>query len=213
MFLTVVRSVIANHSDKRAFMRIVGRYYPPDDVRFKCLDRAYQLAQDEFKNVYRDGGDLYFEHIRAVALIVMVYLRIRDVDVIIAALLHDIVEDIPGWNYHRVRDMFGEQVATLVWYVTKPKVEEFGGDKQARNRRYHENFLHAPRMSVVIKLADRLHNLITLWETDEDKRRRKIAETQDFYLSLAEREIVLIHEIEEALAELQAPAHTVVAGP
>ena len=203
MTLVRVRECIQNHKDRESFMSIVLRYYPPDDERFKRIEKAYHIAKNEFRDKRRDDGERYFEHLRSVALILMVYLRIRDTDVIIAALLHDIVEDIPGWNYDRVRDIFGTNVATLIWYVTKPKVEEFGGDKRERDRRYHENFLHAPRKAIIIKLADRLHNLLTLWNGDPEKRKRKIQETQDFYLALAERECVLIHEIEDALRELQ----------
>jgi (p)ppGpp synthase/HD superfamily hydrolase len=54
----------------------------------------------------------------------------------------------------------------------------------------------------MIKLSDRLHNLITPWGVDEDKQRRKVRETQDFYLSLAEKEVILIHEIEQVLIEI-----------
>lgn len=204
MFLSEVRTAIADHPDRESFMRILGRYYPPDDPRLKRIESAYNLAKEEFRGVYRETGERYFEHLRAVALILMVYLRIRDVDVIIAALLHDLIEDVEAWTYIRLRDTFGERVATLVWYVTKPKLEEFGGDRHARDRRYHENLIDAPRFAVIIKLADRLHNLITLWDSPVEKRLRKVQETQDFYLTLAERETILIHEIEAALKELQA---------
>jgi GTP pyrophosphokinase len=204
MTLARVRECIENHKDHRSFMGIVLRYYPPDDVRFKRIEKAYHIAECEFDGKKRDGGDRYFEHLRSVALIVMVHLRVRDTDIIVAALLHDIVEDIPGWTYDRIRDTFGVDVAKILWYVTKPSVTEFEGDKRERDRRYHENFLHAPREAIMVKLADRLHNLLTLWETDHEKRLRKIQETQDFYLALAEKECVLIHEIEDALRELQA---------
>lgn len=204
MLLAKVRDCLTGHRDRNSFMGIVLRYYPPDDERYKQIEKAYCIAKESFRGIERDGGERYFEHLRCVALIIMVHLRIRDTNVIIAALLHDIIEDIEGWTYDRVRDTFGEEVAILVWYVTKPKVVEFGGDKRARDRRCHENFLHAPRGSIIIKLADRLHNLLTLWETTEEKRTRKIQETQDFYLAFAEREIVLIHELEEILSELQA---------
>ncbi|MEX0918221.1 MAG: HD domain-containing protein [Candidatus Paceibacterota bacterium] len=204
MTLDRVRECIQNHKDRESFMGIVLRYYPPDDERYLKIEKAYHTAKVAFAEVVRDGGDRYFEHLRSVALILMVHLRVRDTDVIIAALLHDIVEDIEGWDYNRVRDLFGPRVAMLVWYVTKPKLKEFGDDKRERDRRYHENLLHAPRESVIIKLADRLHNLLTLWETDAEKRSRKIQETQDFYLALAEKECILIHELEDALRELQA---------
>jgi GTP diphosphokinase / guanosine-3',5'-bis(diphosphate) 3'-diphosphatase len=204
MLLAEVRKILANHTDRTAFMTIVGRYYPPGDVRYTTIEKAYHITKESFRDRTRDGGERYFEHLRCVALIVMVHLRIRDADIIVAALLHDLVEDIPGWTYQRIEECFGNRVAIMVWYVTKPKVEEFGGDKRARDRRYHENFLHAPREAIIVKLADRLHNLLTLWETTKEKRIRKIQETQDFFLALAEKETVLIHELEAALVELQS---------
>ena len=203
MLLQRVRECIQNHKDRRSFMGIVLRYYPPDDGRFKKIEHAYHIAKESFRQVKREDGDRYFEHLRCVALILMVHLRVRDTDVIVAALLHDLVEDIEGWSYDRVRDLFGPRVAMLIWYVSKPKVAEFNDNKRERDRRYHENFLHAPRDAIIIKLADRLHNLLTLWEINPEKRARKIQETQDFYLALAERECILIHEIEDALRELQ----------
>lgn len=198
-----VRDCIAKHKDRHSFMAIAVCHYPPEDARFKRIEKAYNVAKEAFRGVSRDDGERYFEHLRAVALILMVHLRVRDTDAIVAALLHDIVEDIPEWNYDRIRDMFGTDVAMIVWYVTKPPLAEFAGDKRARDRRYHENLLHAPRMAVMVKLADRMHNLLTQWETTEEKRFRKIQETQDFYLTLAERECVLIHELEGILKELQ----------
>jgi len=137
-----------------------------------------------------------------VALIVLVYLRIRDPKIIAAALLHDIIEDIDNWTYDRLVLEFGIDVANLVWWVTKPPVTDFEGDKNARNRFFHHRLNGAPREVCIIKLADRLHNLITLWGTDPAKQSRKIQETQDFYLPIAEKHIILIHEIEDALSEV-----------
>jgi len=121
---------------------------------------------------------------------------------IAAALLHDLVEDIEGWTQERVALKFSPTISELVWWVTKPSVVDYGGDKEARNRIYHENLRRAPRNAIIIKLADRLHNLLTLWDTIDEKQRRKVRETQDFYLPLAEHHILLIHEVEDALREV-----------
>ncbi len=203
MYLEKVRSVLKSHTDKRSFFKIVGTFYPPDSWQYKLIERAYDTAEREFADVLRDGGERYFEHLRCVTLIIVVYLRIRNPHVICSALLHDIIEDIKGWDYDRLRAEFGPEIAEIVFWVTKPPVETFGGSKSARNRRYRENLYHAKRESIVIKLADRLHNLLTSWETTAEKRERKTLETVDFFLVLAERETILIHELEEALDELR----------
>lgn len=202
MTLELVRAILAEHKDRAAFMRMVARYYPPDDSGYRKIAKAYEVAKAAFRGETREGGERFFEHLRCVALIVMVHLRIRDADTIVAALLHDIVEDIESWTHERVRAEFGENVARYVWYVTKPSIEEFDGRKRARDRRYRGNLMHAPREAIIIKLADRLHNLLTQWDTSEEKRRRKIQETEYFYLLLAGQKGILIHELEAILSEL-----------
>ncbi len=203
MYLEKVRAVFASHTDKKSFFSIVGNFYPPDSWQYKLIERAYDVAEREFVGVFRDGGERYFEHLRCVALIIMVYLRIRDPHIICSALLHDIIEDIKGWSYERLRAEFGQEIAEIVWWVTKPPIQNFGGSKTARNRRYRENLYHAIRAAVILKLADRLHNLLTSWETTAEKRERKILETVDFFLVLAERETILIYELEEIIDELR----------
>ncbi len=215
--LARLRQLIIENPDRIAFFKHVNRRFPRSSPEYQLIERAYGTAKDAFRDLTRDGGqqERYFEHLRAVALIVMVHMRVRDPNIIAAALLHDIIEDIPGWNEERVSDAFNRTVAQYVYWVTKPEIKLFADDKEERNRVYHQNLNHAPREAMIIKLADRLHNLITLWGVNEEKQRRKVRETQDFYLSLAEKEILLIHEIEEALMSImnswQKPKEPVIA--
>jgi len=202
MFVDIARKILAEYPDREAFFAVVGRFYPEDDVRYKLIVDAYETAEKAFEGVYRDSGEKYFEHLRAVALIIMLHLRQHSHVLIIAALLHDIIEDIKGWNYERLRSKYGDEVAMLVWWVSKPHAAS-DAEKNARNRDYHHRFNNAPRGALIIKLADRFHNMLTLWETTPEKRKRKIIETQDFYLPLAEKEMLLIHELEAVLHELQ----------
>jgi (p)ppGpp synthase/HD superfamily hydrolase len=200
--LDSVRLLLTIRTDRKSFFQLVDQRFPRESAEYQLIERAYSTAKDAFRSQHREGGERYFEHLRAVALILMVHMRVRDANIIAAALLHDIVEDIEGWSQDRVAVEFNRQVAQLVWWVTKPDVQEHDGDKEARNRAYHQNLNLAPREALMIKLSDRLHNLITLWDVDAEKQRRKVRETQDFYLSLAEKEIILIHEIEQALIEI-----------
>jgi GTP pyrophosphokinase len=198
-----VRQIIVQSPNRQAFFELVGRYFPLGSEGYLLIERAYNVAKEAFRGDVREGnGERYFEHLRAVALIVMVYMRVRDANVIAAALLHDIIEDKADWSQERVALGFNRKVAELVWWVTKPQVGLFNGDKEERNRAYHHNLGRAPREAIIIKLADRLHNLLTMWAVDVEKQQRKIRETQDFYLPLAEKHILLIHEIEDALREL-----------
>lgn len=199
--LAKVKTVLEGDENKETFFARIERLWPCLDNQHRLIKKAYNDAKDAFRDKFRDDGETrYFEHIRAVALIVIDYLRVVDADAIIAALMHDIVEDCPQWTVDRVRAEYGDRVALYVDYLSKPEME----DKQERNYVYHDRLTRAPRAVLLIKLADRLHNLLTLWNCSDDKKIRKIEETRRYYLPLAEREIVLFHELLAAVAELEA---------
>lgn len=208
MPLKAVRTLLEREHSRESFAKLIGRYYPTTDARYKDIMRAYHVAKEAFHDKYRAGGDLYFEHLRAVALIMIEHLRVFDHDLIITCLLHDIVEDVDGWTYDRIGKEFNDTVSGYVWWISKPDEAEFGS-KTDRDRHYHHQLLfRAPRKVMLVKLPDRLHNLLTMWDVSEDKRLRKITETEDFYLPIAVRENILIHEIEAALDELKNGNHS-----
>lgn len=189
--------------NRETFFRRISFFYPKLDPRYQLIQKAYNDAKDAFRGLYRDDQETrYFEHIRAVTLILIDYLRITDHEMIIAALLHDIVEDIPSWTIGRVQAEFGERVAFLVEYLTKPPKDEYTS-KEERDRVYHSRFRFAPREFFLLKLADRFHNVITLWNCDEEKRKRKIEETRKYYLPHAEDHFILYHELHEAIEALE----------
>lgn len=188
--------------NRESFFNRIALIWPRSDPRYIAIERAYDTAKDAFRHEIRDGGERYFEHLRAVALILIEHLRVRDHELIITALLHDLVEDIRSWTIERVRREFGERVAFLLDYLTKPSKKEYP-DKDDRDHAYHYRFRAAPRDFFLIKLADRLHNLLTLAFCPEEKRARKIKETREHYLPYAEKEQLLIHELEEALAAVK----------
>lgn len=204
MSLSLVRRLLKREHDTESFAKLIGRYYPKFDFRYELIMRAYCTVEDAFAGKFRENGERYFEHLRAVVLILIEHLRVHDHELIVAALLHDIVEDIPTWSYDRVVREYGMRIANLVWWLTKPAVDDEFEDEAERDRHYNEQMhQRAPRDVVVIKLADRLHNLVTMWDVSAAKRKRKIIETESFYLPIAVRETVLIHEIEEVLDELK----------
>jgi GTP pyrophosphokinase len=203
MSLQLVKRLLKREHNSASFEKLIDKYYSRFDRRHRMIMQAYCAAEDAFASTYRESGDKYFEHLRAVALILIEYLRVRDHELIVVALLHDIVEDIDGWTYERIAREYTERIADLVWWLTKPSVAHFKNEAE-RDRHYNQQ-LHerAPREAVIVKLADRLHNLVTMWDVSAGKRTRKIAETESFYLPLAVREMVLIHEMEAILDELK----------
>lgn len=188
--------------NRQTFFDRVQTFLPTLDPRYRIIERAYNDAKEAFREVLREGGERYFEHLRAVALILIVYFRVRDYELIVAALLHDIVEDRSDWTIERVRIEYGDRVALLVEWMTKPSEDQFGS-KRKRDAWYHERFRLAPRDFFLIKLADRYHNLATLWAKSAEDRQRKLDETKTYYLPHAEEQLILLHELEEAIAELE----------
>ena len=151
------------------------------------VDEAYRFAAEFHRDQRRRSGEPYINHPVEVALILAHDLHM-DEDVICAALLHDTVEDTPA-TLSDLSELFGETVAKLVDGVTKlTSIEVDSMDaKQALNLR--KMFLAMSRdiRVVIIKLADRLHNMRTLAALPPDRRQFKARETMDVYAPLADR--------------------------
>lgn len=199
--LQKIRGILESAKNRESFFKIVASIYPTRDYRYILIEKAYNDAKDAFREKKRESGERYFEHLRAVALIIMLYLRVRDHRLIAAGLLHDIVEDIPSWTIARIEAEYGEEIALLVEWISEPK--DLFLDEDECKRVYHSRFSEAPRELFIIKMPDRFHNLSTLWPCSKEKRRRKIEETKRYYLPYAEKHLVLLHEIEAIIEELE----------
>lgn len=180
-----VKKVISENRHRRNFFRLVARSFKEDSDEFKLIVKAYFVARDEFFNVKRHDGTRYFYHKVAVAVIILAYLGIRDANLIAAALLHDLIEDKKGWTKRRIERMFNADVATLVDAVTKPNRKLYGSDHKFESATFSKVRAGGFR-AVILKLADRLHNMITLWGTLE-KKLAKTEETIDHVLPLARK--------------------------
>jgi GTP pyrophosphokinase len=158
-----------------------------DDAAYDRVEEAYLFAADRHKEQRRRSGEPYINHPVEVALILAHDLRMDD-DVICAALLHDTVEDTPATK-DEVASLFGITVAELVDGVTKlTSIESTSMDaKQALNLRKMFLAMSKDIRVVIIKLADRLHNMRTLAALPPDRRIFKARETMDVYAPLADR--------------------------
>jgi len=176
----------------------VKAYDPSTDE--DALNRAYVYAMQAHGAQTRASGDPYFSHPIEVAGI-LTDMRL-DHATIITALLHDTVEDTDA-TLAEIRKLFGDDVARLVDGVTKLNRIELQSDrtKQAENLRKLVIAMSEDIRVLLVKLADRLHNMQTLnFIKSEDKRKRIAAETMDIYAPLAER--IGIQEIRDALEDL-----------
>ena len=198
----LIKSVENMEENRELFFRRINMMYPTLDPRYQRIERIYNLVKDAFRDDFRDGGVRYFEHLRAVTLIMIDYLGITDPDDICAGLGHDLHEDKrKQWPIERMKYEFGHESTLIIQYVSKPPKEEYP-IKEDREAVFFDVFRNAPRRAVILKLADVLHNMRTIWECEDKKRLAKIHQYENHYRYYARREIILMHELDGAWRQL-----------
>jgi GTP pyrophosphokinase len=162
----------------------VALYAPHAD--FALLSRAYHFSESAHEGQVRQSGEPYLQHPLEVALL-LTQLQLP-LSSVIAALLHDVLEDTSATE-EELRDQFGSDVATMVEGVTKIGKIEWKSmeEKQAENFRKMIVSVAQDFRILLIKLADRLHNMRTLGALPEEKRQRIAQETMEIYAPLANR--------------------------
>lgn len=174
---------------------IKPRMRPEDMKRIKA---AYKFAYEAHEPQVRKNGDPYIIHPVAVACIVGEELQLG-ANSIIAAFLHDVVEDTP-YEVKDIQERFGDDVAFLVRVVTKEKKEHYEMSKQLDNFKQMLDSVNYDIRAILIKLADRLHNMRTLDSMHSNKQMKIAGETDYFYAPLANR--LGLYEIKTELQNL-----------
>lgn len=150
------------------------------------LDQAVTFAAHWHGGQARPGGEPYVEHLLEAARVLVEAVEVTDVSVLSAAVLHDVVEDT-ACTLDEVRGRFGDRVATLVDWVTKPPRAE-GESREASRAAYLDRLRRAPGDAILVKLADRLSNVQRLnTHPRPEKARAYYDETVRSILPLAER--------------------------
>ncbi len=162
--------------------KTVRATHPKADLRL--LEHAYDVAAHHHRDQKRKSGDPYITHPLAVATI-LAELGTDD-ETLCAALLHDTVEDT-AYSLEELRADFGENIALLVDGVTKLDKVKFGDAAQAETVRKMVVAMARDIRVLVIKLADRLHNMRTMRYLPEHKRQQKSRETLEIFAPLAHR--------------------------
>lgn len=204
----------------------IERYHPSDDT--SLIHRAYMTAKNAHMDQKRKSGEPYIIHPLCVAII-LADLEL-DKESIIAGLLHDVVEDTI-LTKEQIARVFGDDVALLVDGVTKLTNLTWTKDRldiQAENLRRMFLAMSQDIRVILIKLADRLHNMRTLQHMKPEKQREKAKETLEIYAPLADRlgisrvkvelddlalrylEPKAYHEIEEKIAEMSQSKERVI---
>jgi GTP pyrophosphokinase len=175
----------------------VAAYNP--DVDRDLLERAFAFASDAHEGQQRRSGEDFILHPLGVAKILAELGR--DDATLAAALIHDVVEDTPA-TIEEVRADFGEEVATLVEGVTKLTRIQFQSREQAQAENYRKMVMAMAEdyRVILIKLADRLHNMRTIEYLGKQKQLQKARETLEVYAPLAHR--LGIHTIKWELEDL-----------
>ncbi len=167
------------------------------------LRKAFEVAVDAHKNQRRKSGEPYILHPIEVARLILSEMKLHDFTSVIAALLHDVVEDNEDYTIEYINKHFGPEIAQMVSSLTKIKRLSRNAFSQLRSRNVDMNLTRAdltggnqllllktivqdPRI-ILIKFADRLHNMRTIQQLNDLKRKRIIAETEIFYIALAYR--------------------------
>lgn len=162
----------------------IEQYNPQADM--KQIIKAYNFAESAHEGQYRNSGEKFFIHPYNVAMI-LADLNM-DTSTIIAGLLHDVLEDTDV-TYETLVEEFGEEVANLVEGVTKLKKLNYKTkqESQAENLRKMVVAMAKDIRVIIIKLADRLHNMRTLEYMSDEKKKEKALETLEIYAPLAHR--------------------------
>ncbi len=168
-----------------ALVKRIKEYHPSADTTM--VEKAYKIASEAHKDQKRKSGEPYIIHPLCVAII-LADLEL-DKETIIAGLLHDVVEDTVMTN-EEIRAEFGEDVEHLVDGVTKLGQLSYDADKvEVQGENLRKMFLAMAKdiRVIVIKLADRLHNMRTLQYMKPEKQKEKARETMEIYSPIAQR--------------------------
>ena len=190
----MIQTKIETHEDLVAALKASGK---PHDM--EKIERAYHLADAAHGGQVRRSGDPYISHPVSVAIILAG--MGMDSDCICAALLHDVVEDT-DISLDQIRKEFGNDVAVMVSGVTKLTNMPLSTkeEQQAENIRKMLLAMNEDIRVILIKLADRLHNMRTMQFQTPDKQRQKSHETMEIYAPIAHR--LGIRSVKDELEDL-----------
>ena len=183
--IKTMQEFVSPESLYRELIASVKKYHPSTDI--SLIEKAYKTADTAHKGQVRKSGEAYIIHPLCVAII-LAELEL-DKETIVAGLLHDVVEDTV-MTVEEIASEFSEEIALLVDGVTKLGQLSYDADKvevQAENLRKMFLAMAKDIRVILIKLADRLHNMRTLKYMTPEKQKEKARETMDIYAPIAQR--------------------------
>lgn len=190
-------------SDKKLYtiddlVEKASAYITKEEELQKIRD-VFEFCKEKHEGQFRQSGEPYFYHPLTTAVILTtVY---ADCDTICAGLLHDVIEDC-GVTKQELEELYGPTIANLVYGVTKISKIHFSTENEALIEYYKKIIVGMSEdvRVIIIKLADRLHNMRTLWAKDEEKQKKIAKETLDILAPIAHH--LGIHKIKSELEDL-----------
>ena len=175
------------------------RVYITNEEDIDLICNVYNYAKEKHSGQTRVSGEDYINHPLATAMILTSVFA--DKETICAGLLHDVLEDTDTTK-QELEDLFGKDIAHLVYGVSKISRIHFSTENEALVEYYKKIIVGMSEdvRVIIIKLADRLHNMRTLWALPEDKRKRKAKETLEILTPIAHH--LGIHKIKSELEDL-----------
>ena len=175
------------------------RVYIDDEEQVKVIEKAYQFAKSKHKGQYRKSGEDYIYHPMNVALILTTIYA--DYETISAGLMHDVLEDC-DCTPEEMEEEFGSVITKLVKGVTKLSKIHFSTENEYLIDYYKKIIVGMSEdvRVIIIKLADRLHNMRTLWAIPEDRQKVKAKEALEILAPIAHH--LGIHKIKSELESI-----------
>lgn len=173
--------------------------YIPEEENLEKIRRAYQFAESSHKGQYRKSGEPYILHpLNTAIILTTVY---ADTDTLIAGLLHDTIEDC-GVEKEELAELFGSTVANLVYGVSKLGRIHFSTENEYLIEYYKKIIVGMSEdvRVIIVKLADRLHNMRTLYALSTEKQKKIAKETLEILAPIAHH--LGIHKIKSELEDL-----------
>ncbi len=191
----------SKHIDKITFEEVMEKVktYIEDEEQLKVIQKAYLFALDKHEGQFRKSGEPYINHPLNVAqILTTIY---ADYETISAGFMHDVLEDC-DCTTQEMEDGFGREITKLVQGVTKLSKIHFSTENEYLIDYYKKIIVGMSEdvRVIIIKLADRLHNMRTLWATPEDRQKVKAHEALDILAPIAHH--LGIHKIKSELEDL-----------
>lgn len=175
------------------------REYIEDENQISVIENAYLFAKEKHQGQFRKSGEAYIYHPMNVALILTTIYA--DYETIAAGFMHDVLEDC-DCSYEEMEEKFGSDITKLVQGVTKLSKIHFSTENEYLIDYYKKIIVGMSEdvRVIIIKLADRLHNMRTLWATPEDRQKVKAKEALEILAPIADH--LGIHKIKSELEDL-----------